>query len=329
MKFPSLRVIISEKDGNKLINDPQTRIIIEEKYAAGTRIFEPGNTGELLTSPKTVTKTMVQTDDGRYEMNNLPIAAQDNSPEIKGPSRKIIIKAPGFEEETLTVKDGNPLYFGERFEMPVLLNYGAKFKGYVYDAETNKPLDNVFLNIVGETSKSTSTGADGKFYTEVKKLEKDRTVVIIRDGYMADTVAIKLNKSVNVHNFVLYKKARRLSVNVWGATSGNGKKGFVVTLPNVPSSWRVEPIISHNTALKITTGSVAKQMTNFISTVSPTESSSSKPIASKITKKTSIVGTGQIVSQQSTPYTVITDENGIANFMFTGGGDETQKLRYR
>jgi len=326
LKFPTLRVIITEKDGNKQIDDPQTRIVLEEKYSEGTLIIEPGNVGQPLQSPLTVTKTMAQIDGGRYEINNLPVASQVYPAEIKGPSRKITIKAPGFDEVTLTVKEGNPLYFSERYEMPVLLNYGAKFKGTVFDAETNKPLDNVFLNILGETSKSTSTGPDGKYYTEVKKLDTDRTVVITREGYMSDTVVLKLNKSFNGHNFVLYRKARRLRVRVWSTTSSSNKKGFVVTLPNVPSSWRVEPNTINNTALQITTGSVAKQMASIVSAVSSTGSGSSKPASSRTVQRTSSAGMVQMVSQSSSPYTVTTDENGVADFMFTGGGDENQKF---
>ena len=326
LTYPSLRVIITEKDGNKQINDPQARIILEEKYSEGTQIFESGKVGEPLKLPLIATKTMAQLDGGRYEMNNLPVAVQVNPQETKGPSRKITIKAPGFDEVTLTVKEGNPLYFGERFEMPVLLNYGAKFKGTVFDAETDKPLDNVFLNILGETSKSTTTGPDGKYYTEVKKLDKERTVVITREGYMSDTVVLKLDKSFNGHNFVLYKKARRLRVKVWSTAGNSNKKGFVVTLPNVPASWRVAPNTLNKSAVQVTTGAVAKQMASFVSSVSSTGTSSSKSTTTKSVQKTSSAGLAQMVSQNSSPYTVITDENGLADFMFTGGGDDTQKF---
>ena len=130
------------------------------------------------------------------------------------------------------------LKMGERYEMLITLRYGALFTGTVIDAETRKPLPNAAVKIVDEMSKVSTTNNDGTFSIEARKLSGLRTVEIFRTGYITDTVNVTLDKSNNLYHFELYRKTRRLRVEVWA--KNNYQEGIVVALPDVPNSWKTD-----------------------------------------------------------------------------------------
>jgi TANFOR domain-containing protein len=328
LKFPTLRVILTEKGGIRKINNPQTTVILKEEYTAGNQIFEPGQTGELktignkLAASETRYATLCLKDSGTYELKYVPVELQVYPQKIVGPKRTITVKSPGFADTTFIVKEGTPLYFGEKYEIPMMPRYGALFEGTVYDGETQDPLPNVSVNILGETVKSTSTDTKGKFLMEVRKSDNLRAVEISKDGYMTDTVTIKIDKDKNTYYFDLFRKARRLRVEVW--SESKRKEGIVVTLPDVPVSQALSQTqlqqVSKSKPLNITitSGAVAKKMAG-----SSTQSKSPglvKPSSNLIQTMTNHI-------TDKEPYSLVTGKDGMVDFTFTGGSEQNNNFK--
>jgi TANFOR domain-containing protein len=336
LKFPTLRVILTENEGNRKINNPQTTVILKEEYTAGNQLFEPGQAGELKTvgNKLAVSETRYATlcfkDTGTYELKYVPVELQVYPQKIVGPKRTITVKSPGFADTVFTVKEiegtVKPLYFGEKFEMAVMLRYGALFEGTVYEGGTNRPLPYASVNILGETATSTVTGNDGKFRMEVRKLNTPRKIVISKDGYMPDTVTVTIDKDANVRNFELFRKARRLRVEV--RSGSKRKEGIVVTLPGVPLKWNSaygqQLITAGNSvgimSLNITPGTVAQNRAKLAVTAAGTQNE-----GTQIRQTQSLFSALEM--KEDEPYSLVTGDDGYVDFEFAGGSEDNNDFK--
>ncbi|MEA4918702.1 TANFOR domain-containing protein [Proteiniphilum sp.] len=323
-KFPTLRIILTEEAGNKKIDNPQTQVTLKEEYKAGNYIFKPDQTGvfdvgQLLITDETRYTTFCFKDAGIYELKYLPVEMkwkQGEEREIVGPKRTVTVKSLGFADTTFTVK-GKPLYYGEKYEMAVLMRYGARFEGAVYEGGTNKPLSGASINVLGETAKSTTTGNDGKFRMELRKLNTPRKIVISKDGYMPDTVTTTIDKEENIRNFELFKKARRLRVEVW--SNGHRKEGIVVTLPDVLVGSKVQPKLIQSPQpgskqVPITSGVLVHKMAAVSARSTPFEWKK---------YKTGLINSIIIdATKNKEPYSLVTTDDGYVDFEFVSGSEE-------
>jgi len=236
VQYPSLRVILQEPDGLKKLEQP-AQVTLTEKYSAGHAMASP-SVFEALQLNRVVSTPMAYYDTGIYEHRDAAVELASAPTRIVGPERTVTVKTAGFADTTFTVKEGDPLKMGERFEMLIKLRYGALFTGTVIDAETREPLPNTAVKILGEMSKVSTTGNDGSYTIEARKLSGLRAVEVSRAGYLTDTVNVQLNKDNNVYHFELYRKTRRLRVEVWA--KNDYREGIVVSLPDVPVSWKTD-----------------------------------------------------------------------------------------
>ena len=354
VQYPSLRVILQEPDGLKKLEQP-AQVTLTEKYSAGHAMASP-SVFEALQLNRVVSTPMAYYDTGIYEHRDAAVELASAPTRIVGPERTVTVKTAGFADTTFTVKNGNPLKMGERFEMLITLRYGARFTGTVIDAETREPLPNAAVKILGEMSKVSTTGNDGRYTIEARKLGGLRAVEVSHAAYLTDTVNVQLNKDNNVYHFELYRKTRRLRVEVWA--KNDYREGIMVSLPDVPLSWKTDygslpggssaggnagvllPGAVPKTTLPqgaltqgtlpqgtvtITQGVVARKIHTPSSTQSPPSGQSSK---SKLTEKTAssqlsastpAMGAAQLLQQASQEYHLITGTDGVADFAFEGG----------
>ena len=237
------------------------------------------------------------------------------------------VKTAGFADTTFTVKEGDPLKMGERFEMLIKLRYGALFTGTVIDAETREPLPNAAVKILGEMSKVSTTNSDGSYRIEARRLSGMRAVEVSRTGYLTDTVNVMLDKENNLYHFELYRRTRRLRVEVWARN--DYREGIVVTLPDVPVSWKTDYGTASQGALTITPGLVAQKIRMTASPqTQPQTPPSGQPAKNKLTEQpasnqmtavTPVIGAAQLMQQGSQDYQVVTGTDGVADFAFEGG----------
>jgi TANFOR domain-containing protein len=236
LRFPALVIKLIEPEGLKQINIP-AYVTLREEYRAGKLLVE--NTWKTIRLENDITRfiPMGRIDSSTYELKELSAEFTPLPQEqiLSGPRRTVTAKIEGFADETFLVKEEDPLKIGERFEMVIIMRYGAAMRGKVLDAITRKPLAGVKLKVIGEMEMATTTDKEGKYELRARKLDKQRRVEISRSGYMTDTVTVTLNREDNVYNFELFPMARMLEVEVWAGN--NWKKGAVVTLPDVPESW--------------------------------------------------------------------------------------------
>jgi TANFOR domain-containing protein len=235
-KYPTLRVTLQEPDGLKKL-EQYAQVTLTEKYSDGHAMASP-TAFRTVQGNETIHTPMTLYDTGIYEHRDAAVELASAPTRIVGPGRTVTVKTAGFADTTFTVNNGNPLKMGERYEMLITLRYGALFTGTVIDAETRKPLPNAAVKIVDEMSKVSTTNNDGTFSIEARKLSGLRTVEIFRTGYITDTVNVTLDKSNNLYHFELYRKTRRLRVEVWA--KNNYQEGIVVALPDVPNSWKTD-----------------------------------------------------------------------------------------
>lgn len=335
-KFPTLRIILTEKAGNRQISHPQTQVTLKEEYESGYYLYKPNQTGtfdvgQLITANETRQTTFCLKDSGTYELKYLPVLMQlkqgkesEGGP-IVGPKRTVTVKSPGFADTTFIVKEGKPLYYGEKFEMPILMRYGALFEGTIYEGGTNKPLSGAFIEVLGETAKATTTGNDGRFRMELRKLDIPRKIVISKDGYMTDTVTTTIDKDKNGLNFELFLKARRLRVEVW--SNGKPKEGIVVTLPDVLVASKSQP----GNLFQIINNSYQKPMS--LPPSPPSQSSpssqSSQPISQQVTITTGVVANQMAaVSARSTPFEWKKQETDLINSVIIDATNNKEPLSY-
>ena len=221
------------------------------------------------------------------------------------------------------------------------MRYGAVFTGMVTDAETQDRIPNASIKILGETSKASTTDNNGSFYLEARKLNSTRMVEISREGYMTDTVEIKLDKDKNYYFFELYRKARRLRVIVWG--KNDYAKGVEVSLPDVPKTWQTDysklpsdqsNAGATNTKFNITKGVVAKKIAANSarrSSGAKTGTSAKEKVNTSSALKTNITTTKGNYANVDVPKppqycTTTTDNDGVADFSFSGGQGDRFKL---
>ena len=335
-KFPTLRIILTEKAGNRQISHPQTQVTLKEEYESGYYLFKADqmgvfDVGQLITTNETRQTTFCLKDSGTYELKYLPVLMQlkqgkesEGGP-IVGPKRTVTVKSPGFADTTFIVKEGKPLYYGEKFEMPILMRYGALFEGTIYEGGTNKPLSGAFIEVLGETAKATTTGNDGRFRMELRKLDIPRKIVISKDGYMTDTVTTTIDKDKNGLNFELFLKARRLRVEVW--SNGKPKEGIVVTLPDVLVASKSQP----GNLFQIINNSYQKPMS--LPPSPPSQSSpssqSSQPISQQVTITTGVVANQMAaVSARSTPFEWKKQETDLINSVIIDATNNKEPLSY-
>lgn len=332
VRYPTLIVELREKEGYKKIEQPAV-VILTEKYHKGNKKFDLTNNYNPLMLNITQVIPMAICDTGTYKLDNLGIEVKEGT--IVGPDRTITIKVPGFVDTTIIVKGGTPLKWGERCPMFITMQYGAQFFGNITEAGTQNPLPNVSISILGETSKSTTTDQNGNFYLEIRKLETFRTVVLSRYGFMNDTVTIKLNKFKNQYYFELYRKTRKLRVIVWG--NNDYAKGVKVSLPNVPKEWKTDysKLPSgqniNNSGIqinpKITQGVIGKGLIPKIITNPAIQSNPKiKPNQNTSINNNQSIQNNQNITFEEQYYTVLTDNEGIAEFDFTGGQTDRFKI---
>lgn len=344
LRYPTLMIELHETDGYKQLNQP-AQVTVVEKYHKGNQKFDLTCDYSPLKQDLTLTTPMAHCDSGTYKLDDLGGEVTVYPQKLVGPKRIVTVKSAGFADTTFVVKNGDALKWGERYKMTIRMRYGAVFTGMVTDAETQDRVPNAFIKILGETSKASTTDNNGNFYLEARKLGETRAVEISREGYMTDTVNIKLDKAKNHYFFELYRKARRLRVVVWG--KNDYAKGVEVSLPDVPKTWQTdysklpseqigtETPLNKNTN-NITKGVVAKK----IEAVKARRQSSTAQKSSQVKDKNNIYsnsskpnilekagGYANIdVPKNPQYYSVITDNDGVADFAFSGGQSDRFKL---
>jgi TANFOR domain-containing protein len=334
LRYPTLVIELREKEGYKKISQPAI-VILTEKYHKGNQKFDLSQNFSPLNQDITQIIPMALCDTGTYKLDNLGGEVKVYPSALIGPYRTVTIKVQGFVDTTIIVKNGGPLKWGERYKMIIPMRYGAQFTGNITEAGTQKPLPNAYVSILGETSKSTTTDQNGNFYLEVRKLETLRTVVISRYGFMNDTVTIKLNKAKNQYYFELYRKTRKLRVIVWG--NNDYAKGVKVSLPNVPKEWKTDysklPTgqnmnysgiqINPN----ITQGVIGKGLIPKTNTPPAIQGNPKiKPNQNTSINNNQSIQNNQNITFEEQYYTVLTDNEGIAEFDFSGGQTDRFKI---
>ncbi|HHU27254.1 MAG TPA: TANFOR domain-containing protein [Bacteroidales bacterium] len=227
VKPPTLRVEVRESEGNKLLDDQKDNVNV---YL--TEIFHK-KIG-FTEWDETKTFPMPCVDKGVYLWTCKEMQVDENG--VFGPHRKIKVSAKGFETKEIDLE--GVLRMGEYRNVPVTLKYGAEFKGTVKDAETGKPVPNAYIEIAGYTDKDKKTDENGKFQIMLRMSETPVKVIVTANGYMTDTLVYIFNQEVNERNIGIFKKARRLKVQVTKQEGPTPAAGVVVTLPDVPESWR-------------------------------------------------------------------------------------------
>ena len=341
LRYPTLMIELRETDGYKKLSQP-AQVILKEEYHKGNQKFDLTKDYSPLKQDLTLTVPMAYCDSGLYKLDDLGGEVNVCPSKLIGPKRTVTVKSAGFADTTFVVKNGAELKWGERYKMTIRMRYGAVFSGTITDAETQDRIPNAAVKILGETSKASTTDNNGSFYLETRKLGSMRAVEISREGYMTDTVQLKLDKDKNQYYFELYRKARRLRVVVWG--KNDYAKGVEVSLPDVPKAWKTDysklpseqsDAGAAHTKYTITQGVVAKKL------AANTARRSSGAKNSALTKektntlpasKTSITAkTGSYANADAPPqtpqyYTSTTDNDGVADFDFTGGQTDRFKL---
>ena len=335
LRYPTLRVHITEDEGGKNIND-YAQVVLTEKRSNG-------NTKQLQ---------LAKIDSGLYELKKLSVElSSGKDKEVTGPQRSISVKVEGFSDFTADIPI---LKVGEKLTIEARMEYGAKLTGTVIDGISRKPIYGAKINIIGETANATNTDSKGKYEVDTRKLTTKRLVEITKPGYLPDTVEIYTNQAKNIYNFNLFPIARMLQVEIW---AGSGwKEGAIVTLPgvledskyeykyenyhnivnpvNLPADYYMPggpasiPNIPDN--LNITTGSVKEQLN---STAKRIEQSSKVDFSSLSFSNSfgSVTSSGKgiynsIVIPEKKPYSQKTDSEGWACFWFTGGNNDKFRL---
>ncbi len=235
-RFPSLVIKLRETEGLKQINVP-AQVTLKEEFTGGMRRVDNNWHNVLVPFDHPESTPMARIDTSFYELKGL--TAEFTPPpkdSVIGPRRSVTVKIAGFADTTFVVKENDPLKIGERYEMNIRMRYGASMRGKVTDALTGKPLANAKVKVIGETVMATTTDSEGKYNLQARRLTKERLIEISKTGYMTDTVTVTLHNEINTYNFVLFPMVRMLHVEVWAGS--DWKKGAVVTLPDVPDSWR-------------------------------------------------------------------------------------------
>lgn len=358
-KFPTLRIVLRQREGNKKLNASQpAQMTLKEKFEKGNLKWSALSYYKVLDQDETNYTPMVCCDSGTYELRDIPLEIAHSPNRVVGPKRTVTVKSPGFADTTFLVKNGDPLKIGERYEMNITLRYGASLTGKVIDRMSGKPVVNATLILTGEMSKASTTGNDGTYYLEARKLNTPRRIVIAGEGYITDTVNIRLDKDKNIYNFELFPKARLLNVEVW---AGNGwLEGAVVSLPDVPESWKtgtggtgqatqikvpgtvnaaIPATLFNQASPAITTGTVHTAMQQLAPLLQQSQQQGSESKSNVLGKINITLSDGASFSPKGTnaldkmsiadgmnPYTELTDKEGYAGFYFKGGQGDRFRL---
>jgi len=324
-RYPSLKINVKERDGQKLVTN--ANLVLTETYKFGRFYYNPheNDVRKVWKLHHQLPMAMV---DSAYRLNDLWIEVAEPEIEVLGPKREVTVICPGFVDTTFDVKSGTPLKMGELFTMDIQLRYGARVSGIVTDGETKKPIANASVGLAGTATVKTDN--NGHYSFESRLLNIKKKLVFSMADYEPDTVEVYVNQKDKKISHALFKKMRRLDVQVW--SSGKGLPEMAVTLPNV--------MVSKVNHVNYSVPSYINLSSVVINSQENNDSQSSELVKiekpSINTDKTMVVATqngGQEVAinsnlgQSSTsedliPYTEFTDANGYAHFRFTSGSGD-------